>query len=108
MAHRYQLIEKAPKSSVYLFTSSKSLGKPMSRAWLWRFVKDSAKKAGLDNRFTVHSLRHCFATHILQNGANLRVIQDLLGHSDIQTTQIYTHLDKQRLKEAHKKYHPRA
>ncbi len=108
MEHRHRLLENAPKSSIYLFTSSKSLGKPMSRGWLWRFVKDRAKKAGLDKQFTVHSLRHCFATHILQNGANLRVIQELLGHSNIQTTQIYTHFDRQRLKEMHQKYHPRA
>ncbi len=108
MKHRYRLLENLPNSSVYLFTSSKSLGKPMSRSWLWRFVKDAAKKAGLDKQFTVHSLRHCFSTHILQNGANLRVIQELLGHSNIQTTQIYTHFDKQRLKEMHQKYHPRA
>jgi integrase/recombinase XerD len=76
---------------------------------IWQIVKERAKLAGMDSeRIYPHLLRHSFATHLLGNGADLRVIQEMLGHADIATTQIYTHVDQKRLKETHRKFHPRA
>jgi integrase/recombinase XerD len=82
-------------------------GKPMERIGLWMLVEKYARKAGLLKEVGPHVLRHCFATHLLAGGADLRVVQELLGHSDISTTQIYTHVDQDRLKAVHKKFHPR-
>lgn len=93
------------KSSPYLFISR--LGKPFTRGWLWCLVKRYIAEAGIKKRVSPHTLRHSFATHILSQGADLRVIQELLGHSNISTTQIYTHVDRNRLKEVHRKFHPR-
>jgi integrase/recombinase XerD len=75
---------------------------------IWQIVKEVAKRAGLDLNVYPHLLRHSFATHLLSNGADLRIIQELLGHADISTTQIYTHVDQQRLKAVHHRFHPRA
>ena len=75
---------------------------------VWSIVKHSAKAAGLDLPFKVHSLRYAFASHMLTNGADLRVVQELLGHSDISTTGLYAQLETQHLKELHHRYHPRA
>ena len=81
-------------------------GKPLERVAVWQIVKRCAAAAGLHNVHP-HTLRHSFATHLLMGGADLRVVQELLGHADIATTQIYTHVDKTRLKSVHKKHHPR-
>ncbi len=82
-------------------------GRAMSRIEIWRLVKKYALHAGMPKNLTVHTLRHCFATHLLTGGADLRSIQEMLGHVDIATTQIYTHVDQERLRKIHKKYHPR-
>ncbi len=82
-------------------------GKALSRQTVWAILKKYAKKSGLGKKIYPHVLRHSFATHLLENGADLRVVQELLGHSDIVTTQIYTHVDKSRLKGIHQKFHPR-
>ena len=80
----------------------------MRRETVWRIVKQSAAAAGLGKRIYPHLLRHSFASHLLANGASLRTIQEMLGHADISTTQIYTHVDAGRLKKVHEMYHPRA
>ncbi|HEX3358128.1 MAG TPA: site-specific tyrosine recombinase XerD [Tepidisphaeraceae bacterium] len=82
-------------------------GKPLERVGLWMLVEKYARKSHLLNKVSPHTLRHCFATHLIGGGADLRVVQELLGHSDISTTQIYTHVDQSRLKAIHQKYHPR-
>lgn len=83
-------------------------GRPMGRIEIWRLVKKYASQAGMPKNLTVHTLRHCFATHLLAGGADLRSVQEMLGHVDIATTQIYTHVDQERLKTIHKKFHPRS
>ncbi|MFH1369990.1 MAG: site-specific tyrosine recombinase [Planctomycetota bacterium] len=82
-------------------------GRAMGRIEIWRLVKKYAARAGMPRNLTVHTLRHCFATHLLAGGADLRSLQEMLGHVDISTTQIYTHVDNERLREIHRKYHPR-
>jgi integrase/recombinase XerD len=82
-------------------------GLPLSRIEVWRLVKKYAIRAGLPGNLTAHTLRHCFATHLLTGGADLRSVQEMLGHVDIATTQIYTHVDQDRLRKIHKEFHPR-
>lgn len=83
-------------------------GKPLSRQSIWKLVKRRARAAGVTGRVTPHTLRHTFATHLLGGGADLRVVQALLGHADIGTTQIYTHVAPERLRAVHRKHHPRS
>jgi len=82
-------------------------GKRIERQTVWDRVKFYGKKAGIDKTISPHTLRHSFATHLLENGADLRVIQEMLGHADISTTDRYTHLSNQRLYEAFDTFHPR-
>ena len=96
-------LERKPSERLFLSRS----GKPMERIGLWMLVEKHARKSGILKKVSPHTLRHCFASHLLSGGADLRVVQELLGHSDIQTTQIYTHVDQTRLKSMHKKFHPR-
>ena len=82
-------------------------GRALGRIEIWRLVKKYATRAGMPKNLTVHTLRHCFATHLLTGGADLRSVQEMLGHVDVATTQIYTHVDQDRLRSMHRKFHPR-
>ena len=95
------------KPTSYDFLLLSRTGRPLGRIDIWRLVKRYAIRAGMSRNLTVHTLRHCFATHLLAGGADLRSVQEMLGHVDIATTQIYTHVDHERLRSIHKKYHPR-
>jgi integrase/recombinase XerD len=89
----------------YLFLSRR--GGPISRKTFWRRLKDYGRVAGVEKNAKPHILRHSFATHLLENGADLRVIQEMLGHENIATTEIYTHVDQRRLREQYEQFHPR-
>ncbi len=98
---------KLAKSQSADFLLLSRTGLPLSRIEIWRLVKKYAIRAGLPGNLTVHTLRHCFATHLLTGGADLRSVQEMLGHVDIATTQIYTHVDQERLRKIHREFHPR-
>lgn len=100
------LRDAGPRKDDTLFLNGK--GKRLSRGAVWRIVKHWVRAAGIPRNVTPHMLRHSFATHLLDNGADLRAVQELLGHADISTTQIYTHVSVKRQQEAHRKFHPRA
>ena len=101
---RPRLLKK--KDDKHLFLSR--LGKKISRQSFWKMIKTNTRLARIKKEITPHTLRHSFATHLLEGGADLRVVQEMLGHADIATTQFYTHIDKSRLKLIHKQFHPRA
>ena len=104
LVKRY-LLSRLHQDSPYLFISTH--GKPMTRQNFWGRVKKYAKVAGIQKNISPHTLRHAFATHLLMHGADLRAVQMMLGHTDITTTEIYTHIAQQRLRQIHQSYHPR-
>lgn len=99
------LLVKNIKSENYLFLNQR--GTKFSRMGIWKIVRQYVKKAGIEKNVHPHTFRHSFATHLIEGGADLRAVQEMLGHSDISTTQIYTHIDRDYIKLVHKKFHPR-
>jgi integrase/recombinase XerD len=102
---RVKLVQRDPQSP-FVFLSKAA--RPLTRELLWMLVKKYTLRAGITGKVSPHTLRHSFATHMLEGGADLRTVQELLGHSNITTTQLYTHIDRKRLKSVYEKYHPRA
>ncbi len=100
---RINLVETTSHDMLYL----NARGKPISRMTIWNIVERYTKEASITKAVHPHTFRHSFATHLLEGGADLRAVQEMLGHSDISTTEIYTHIDREYLKEVHKTFHPR-
>ena len=103
-AERPTLVSRRSGNEIFL----SARGTRLTTVRIWQIVKKLAARSGLEANIYPHLLRHSFATHLLGNGADLRIIQEMLGHADISTTQVYTHVDQQRLKAVHRKFHPRA
>ena len=103
-SERPKLVKRRSGSEIFLSRR----GTKLTTVRVWQIVKERARPSGLETNIYPHLLRHSFATHLLSNGADLRIIQEMLGHADISTTQVYTHVDQQRLKAVHRKFHPRA
>lgn len=101
---RPRLVKRRSGNEIFL----SARGTKLTTTRIWQIVKAVAKRSGLEKNIYPHLLRHSFATHLLSNGADLRIIQEMLGHADISTTQIYTHVDQQRLKSVHRQFHPRS
>ncbi|HXY60759.1 MAG TPA: site-specific tyrosine recombinase/integron integrase [Chthoniobacterales bacterium] len=101
---RPNLVKRRTGGEIFL----SARGTRLTTARIWQIVKRIARHSGLEKNIYPHLLRHSFATHLLGNGADLRIIQEMLGHADISTTQVYTHVDQQRLKAVHRQFHPRA
>jgi len=99
------LLMKKTKSENYLFLNNR--GTKLSRMGVWKIVDRYVKEAGIEKEVHPHTFRHSFATHLLEGGADLRAVQEMLGHADISTTQIYTHIDRDYIKQVHKDFHPR-
>ena len=98
-------LEKKTKSQNFVFLNKR--GTKLSRMWIWKIFDHYAKEAGIKKEIHPHIFRHSFATHLLEGGADLRAVQEMLGHADISTTQIYTHVDRNYIKQVHKDHHPR-
>ena len=99
------LLQKKMKSENYLFLNSR--GSKLSRMGVWKIVSRYLKESGIEKDAHPHTFRHSFATHLIEGGADLRSVQEMLGHADISTTQIYTHIDREFIKQVHKQFHPR-